>query len=153
MKVSRSAGACSGAARRRYGREAGATSLEFALVCSTLIFVILGIVGLGLLIWTQQALQASAELTARCVTLGATTCTNSKQFAVDTAAAWSMPGMVTTGNVWVQTGATCASTNGHVTAGKFTVVRISSNYWAGTVLPAPFSAITLTATACYPSAA
>jgi Flp pilus assembly protein TadG len=153
MKVSRSAAARSGAARRHFGREAGTTSLEFALVCSTLIVVILGILGLGLMVWTQQALQASAELTARCVTLGATTCANAQQFAVNTVSTWSFSGVVTTGNVWVQSGATCTSTNGHVAAGKFTVVTISSNYWTGGLLPAPFSAVTLTATACYPSAA
>jgi Flp pilus assembly protein TadG len=139
--------------RPRRGRRAGTTSLEFAMCASALILVCFGVMNVGVLLWTHEALQSAAAQTARCAALGSTLCSNAQQYAVDTAAAFTFTGVIATGDVWVQGNTTCASTSGHVTAGKYTVVTIVSHYWSTGLLPIPLGNKTLTATACYPSAA
>jgi Flp pilus assembly protein TadG len=136
----------------RVGRS-GATAVEFALVAWMLILASVGVIQLGLLMWTQEALESAAAQTARCAALGATTCTNAQQYAVNIVSGWTLSGVVTIANVWVQANATCTSTSGSVTAGKFTVVVISTNYWATAwnLLPKPLGSKTLKATACYPT--
>jgi Flp pilus assembly protein TadG len=134
------------------GPRAGTVAVEFALVGSALFLICFGVLDLGILLWTQEALQSAAAQTARCAALGASTCTNPQQFAVNIVSAQTFAGVVTTGNVWVQSNATCTSTQGAVTAGKYTVVRISSSFWASGLLPPPLNLMTLKASACYPNA-
>ena len=115
----------------------------------------IGVLQLGLLMWTQEALETAATQTARCSALGATTCANPQQYAVNIVSEWVLTGVVTTANVWVQANATCASTSGHVTSGKNAVVVITSSYWS-TILPAnwipsPLGNNVLAASACYPT--
>jgi Flp pilus assembly protein TadG len=138
-------------------RSAGSTAVEFAIVCSALLALLFGLLDIGLVLWTKAAMQAAATLTARCAALGTTACANAQQYAVNTVATWSMTGMVGTGNVWVQTNATCTSTQGNVTAGKNTVVTITSTYWVNGLvqtglIPAGLASVTLNASACYPNA-
>ena len=128
------------------------------MVAGILLIACIGVVNLGLLLWTQEALQSAAMQTARCAALGASPCASPQQYAVNIAAAQSFPGVTNTANVWVQANATCASTQGNVTAGKYTVVTITSTYWSS--LLASIESVAnllrskvLTATACYPSAA
>jgi Flp pilus assembly protein TadG len=146
------------AAGRPRGGSAGTATLEFAIVCSALIALCFGILDIGLVQWTEQAMQAAAALTARCAALGTSACSNPQQYAVNAVATWSMTGMVSTSNVWVQTNATCTSTKGNVTAGNNTVVTITSSYWTSglvlsTFIPSSLASMTLNASACYPNAA
>jgi Flp pilus assembly protein TadG len=138
-------------ARRRGGR-AGSAAVEFALVCSAFLLICFGVVELGLLLWTQQALQSAAAKTARCVTLAATACANAQQYAVTTATTLSFTGVTAAGNVWVGQNVTCASKKGSAPPGKYTVVTISTNFWATGLLPPPLSTKAFTVSACYPSA-
>jgi Flp pilus assembly protein TadG len=127
---------------RRLGRDCrGTTALEFAVIASVLLPMLFGTIELGLLMWTHNALQSTATLTARCAALGS--CTNPAQFAVSTAGHWVVSGVITARNVTVNAAAT--SCNG--TAGSFVTVAISSSYW---VLPQPFLAPTLRVAACFP---
>ena len=138
-------------ARRRRGARSGATAVEFALTSSALLMLCFGVMNLGLLLWTQEAIEAAAAATARCSALGASTCSNAQQYADSVAAAEAFTGVITTANVWVQANATCASTQGNVTAGKNTVVIITSSFWSSGLLSYPLGGKALGATACYPS--
>jgi hypothetical protein len=144
---------------RRQRRDAGGAALEFALVLGAFLIVCLGVMDVGLLLWTQQALDMAAAKTARCAALGCcveppgTACVGSSQYAVDMVTFATFASVVGTSNVWVQGSATCTSTSGNVTAGKYTVVRISTSYWANGLLPKPFLGKVLSAAACYPSSA
>lgn len=142
--------------RRRRGGRAGSTSLEFGLIGGTLLVMCIGTIDLGLLLWSQEVLQLAATETARCVALGASPCATPASYAVGIASQYSFTGTITTGNVWVQGNATCASTQGHVTAGNYTVVTITDSYWATLFSAFEPVAIALgantarTVTACYP---
>jgi Flp pilus assembly protein TadG len=125
----------------------GTTAVEFALTGVVLLAVLFGIVDLGLLMWTHNALQSTAMLTARCAALGS--CANPSQFAVTTADQWILPGIIDGADVTVQNPAT--SCNG--TAGSFVTVTIASSHWANGALPPPLAATTLQVSACFPMAA
>jgi len=132
--------------RWRPGRRAGSASVEFALTCSALFLVCLGVLDLGIILWTEEAVQSAAALTARCVALGATPCANAKQYAVNLATAQTFAGVVTTANVVVQTGVNCPKSK--APSGNYTVVTINSTYWA-TSLSGTLAGTPITATACY----
>jgi Flp pilus assembly protein TadG len=131
----------------------GTTSLEFGLIAAVFTLLFMGTLELGLLLWTQNSLQMTAALTARCVALGAPACSTPATFAVNTASSWLFSGSVNSTNVWVQKNATCASRQGTVASGKFTVVTITMPFWGTGMLPPPFASKTLNATACFPTAA
>jgi hypothetical protein len=128
----------------------GTTAVEFAVIAGVLLPMLFGTLSLGFLMWTHNALLSTAALTARCIALGSSLCAaNPKQFAVNTAQQWIVPGIINTKNVIIQHPAT--SCNG--TAGSFVTVAITSTYWAADILPQPFAATTLQVTACFPVAA
>ncbi|GBQ34211.1 TadE family protein [Gluconacetobacter azotocaptans] len=130
---------------RRCGRGGrGAAALEFAIVASVFIAMLLGMIELGLLWWTRNALQLTADLTARCDALGA--CADPSGFAAAQAGEWGLSGAVS--HISVTTPSQCHGFT--TTSGKFVMVQIDSGYWAG--LPPPLSGMTLQVSACYPVA-
>jgi Flp pilus assembly protein TadG len=147
-------------ARRRRGGRAGSTTLEFALIASTLLIICLGSINLGALLWTQEVMELAAADTARCVALGSSLCANPQTYAIGIAQQYSFNGVLpivgSVNPVWSHTNATCSSTSGNVTPGTNTVVTITSTYWSGTLsifesLGMTLGTKVLTATACYPS--
>jgi Flp pilus assembly protein TadG len=127
----------------------GTTAVEFALLAGVLLPMLFGIVGLGFLMWTHNALQTTAALTARCVAIGSSLCSaNPAQFAVNTAQQWIVPGIINVEDVDIQTAAT--SCNG--VAGPFVTVAIASSFWASVMLP-PLAASTLQVNTCFPVSA
>jgi Flp pilus assembly protein TadG len=124
----------------------GTTAVEFAIIASVLLPMLFGILSLGLLMWTHNALQSTAALTARCVAIDSSLCPNPAQFAVNTAQQWIVPNIITTGQVTINEAAT--SCNGAV--GSFVTVTITSSYWASDILPQPFAATMLQVSACSP---
>jgi Flp pilus assembly protein TadG len=128
----------------------GTTAVEFAVIASVLLPMLFGTLSLGLLMWTYNALQTTAALTARCVAIGSSQCSaNPAQFAVNLAQQWIVPGIINTGNVVITPAAT--SCNG--AAGSFVTVTITPTYWASGILPQPFAATTLQVAASFPCAA
>jgi Flp pilus assembly protein TadG len=57
--------------------ESGASALEFALTAPAFFLFIFGIIGAGLLFWTQTGIQHGAERAARCASINSTLCPNS----------------------------------------------------------------------------
>jgi Flp pilus assembly protein TadG len=129
----------------------GTTAVEFAVIAGVLLPMLFGSLSLGFLMWTYNALQSTAALTARCVALGSSLCPpgQAKQFAADTAQQWIVPGIVNAKHVAIDTNAT--SCNG--AAGSFVTVTIPSSFWASNILPPPFAAVSLQVSACFPTAA
>ncbi|HEX4367501.1 MAG TPA: TadE family protein [Rhodopila sp.] len=136
--------------RRLRGERQGSTAVEFAIIAGVMLPLLFGTVDLGLLMWTHNALQSTAALTARCIAIGSSACSaNPAQFAVTTAGQWIVPGIINTGQVTINTAAT--SCNGAAgSLGPFVTVAIVSSYWASGVLPPPFAATNVHVTACFP---
>jgi Flp pilus assembly pilin Flp len=128
----------------------GTTAVEFAVIAGVLLPMLFGILSLGFLMWTHNALQSTAALTARCVALGSSQCAaNPEQFAVNTAQQWIVPGIINAGDVKIHKHATsCNDAAGSF--GPFVTVTITSTYWASNILPQPFAATTLKVSACFP---
>ncbi|MEA2741605.1 MAG: hypothetical protein QOH05_4912 [Acetobacteraceae bacterium] len=128
------------------GRRDGATAIEFALVAALFLPLCLAIFDAGLLLWTQGALQSTAALTARCAAIASPVCTNPQQFAVTTAGNWVFAGIISAVDVVPAPAVVC------IAPVPFLKVTITSQYWAGTVLPPPLNGRTLTAVAYFPVA-
>ena len=72
-----------------------------------------------------------------------------KPDAVTTAGQWIVPGIISTGQVTINTAAT--SCNGAAGSfGPFVTVAIVSSYWGANVLPPPFAATTVHVASCFP---
>jgi Flp pilus assembly protein TadG len=100
--------------RRYFGRfshdRRGSTAVEFAIVGSAFFLMLLGIIGFGLRLFTQQVMQATALQTARCVAIGASDCCASASdcslapaYAVSTAQSFGVVGLTTSGVSIVKT--------------------------------------------------
>jgi Flp pilus assembly protein TadG len=128
----------------------GAAALEFALVASVFLMLLLGTIQIGLLWWTENALQTTAMLTARCAALQhfCTTPQTTQAFAVSTAGKYTLSNAITASNVSVTSASSCdASTPGY---SHFTRVTITSTVWANVLISA-LGGTAIKASACYPS--
>jgi Flp pilus assembly protein TadG len=133
--------------RRLLGDRTGGTAVEFAVVASGVVLLLLGSLEVGLLLWTNTALQVAAAQTARCAALD--TCSpNPQSYAVSLAGQWAGAGAVKTSDVTVSSASICQGAAAGYS--KFTMVTISSEVWNG-LLMAPLSSVKLKASACYPS--
>src|SRR3954453_17998832 len=91
----------------------GVAAVEFAIVGSVFLLLLLGTIQVALLWWTENALQITAMLTARCAALGAPSCTTSqasKTFAVATAGRFTLANAITAANVSVTPASSCKAT-------------------------------------------
>lgn len=131
--------------RRFLEDRTGVTTVEFAVVALGFLFLLIGSLQVGLLLWTNNALRVTAALTARCAALG--TC-SPQSYAVALAGEWAGTGAVKTSDVTVSSASTCEGASSGYS--KFTMVTISSELWDG-LLITPLSSVKLKASACYPS--
>jgi len=122
----------------------GVVALEFAIVGPMLVFLLLAIIEISLLGWTQIVLQLTASQTARCAGIGSSLCSNYKQFAVDTAATWLYSNAISTDNVTLETGVSCSSAPGH-----YARITITAPFVGSVPLPGILGGGTLSAQACY----
>ena len=132
---------------------AGAGAVEFALVLGPLIFLILGAMEYGRLLWTKQALQETAIAGARCMGVLATGCASGGAYSSTSATAY-IQGVasgfsltVPTANVTLNRAASCAGVSG------FSSVSISYAFQAAVpvLLGAASNTMPLTASACFPN--
>ncbi len=142
---------------RRLARDRkAATTIELAFVCTAMMSVSFAILEGGFLLWTRGAMQSTAELVARCVAVGTSvasspcnTTDNAKQYAIDTMQKFvPISSVFSTSNVGITTVTKCPPTTG--ANGNFKQVTITSSFWSGLSLPAPWNSIDLSVTACYP---
>lgn len=135
--------------RRLTGDRSGVAAVEFALVASGFLLLLIGALEVGLLLWTNNALQITAGLTARCAALK--TCSpDSKSYAVSLAGQWAGAGAVKASDVTVSPPALSACQGASGGYSKFTEVTISSELWSSLGI-GPLAGVKLQASACYPS--
>ena len=129
----------------------GVSALEFAIVAGVFLVLSFGVIELGLLWWTKNALQATAALTARCAGLGACQCAagacTPAQFAVETASAWVVTGVIGTADVTISSNVACNGTP----QTTHTSAAITSRFWASDSLPPPFPSTAISVSACFPT--
>jgi Flp pilus assembly protein TadG len=127
--------------RRLYDDEQGATAVEFALLMTAFIFVIFGLIRVGVMMWTQAGLQHGAEVAARCASVNTTLCGSQSQiqnYAAANSLAVNPPSSAFTVPVQPSTG-TCGSNMGNLVTASY-----SFNFF-------PVGGqITLAAKSCYP---
>lgn len=131
----------------------GVAALEFALIGTPLLVMSFGTLEFGRLIWTREALQATAITVARCMAVTESSCASggvysaadAASYATSVASGWSVT--LPTGDVTLNNAATCASVTG------FSQVTI--NYTFTTMLPTLLTSLSngigLTVTACFPN--
>lgn len=126
------------------GDKRGAAAIEFAFASMALMTLVFGIVEMGRMLWTRQALQGAAAETARCLAIGSLQCQSGGAYAATAAANRGISGLQSS-MVTVSVNDPCGSGSGN-----FTKVTIAYPY--ASVVPAFVSAPTggLTATACFP---
>jgi Flp pilus assembly protein TadG len=133
------------AMRRFVAQRRATTTVEFGLVGSMMLLATFGTIDLGMLLWTQSAMQSTAAIAVRCAAIASPLCANNvPSYAASMANGWIMPGVVFASNVQLTSVTTCNSASG-----TFEQVTITVSFWAN-VLPWPFHGQTLTASACYP---
>jgi len=79
------------------GDRSGTTLAEFAMLMPLFFVLVIGIVQVGQMLWTQAALQHAVEMAARCATVNATSCgtsANIQSFATTQAYGMSFPNSV-----------------------------------------------------------
>jgi len=124
----------------------GSMAVEFALIGSVFLMVILGIVQGGLLLWAKAAIEESASRAARCTAITSSYCTDPAADVTPLLNGWGVSGIVPSVSVSVASGTTCNNTAGH-----FSLVTVkSTGPVLSNILPA-FSNIVLSSSSCYPS--
>lgn len=124
----------------------GTTSLEFAIVGSAFILLVIFIFEASLLLWARGAIQMTASQTARCIAISSSACTDRQAYATSLLGTWGVSGIIPLINVGPPLDTTCGSTAGH-----FISVTISSAGSGSAGFISPLSAVVLTASACYPT--
>jgi Flp pilus assembly protein TadG len=125
-------------------------AIEFAIVGVVLLVCSLGVIDLGMIIWTQGSLQAVAADAARCGAISAAGCTTTSavQTYVQTEAAnWIMSTLISGLTINVN-GTVNAATCPAISTGTYETVQISTTYLSSW-LPPPFSNYTINVCASY----
>lgn len=65
--------------RRLLAESRGLTLVEFAILLPVFVALVLGVMQLGQLFWTQSALQHAVEMAARCASINTTLCSTTTQ--------------------------------------------------------------------------
>jgi Flp pilus assembly protein TadG len=125
--------------------ERGGAVVEYAIVSTLYMFILLGAISTGLAWWTENSLQIAAALTARCTALG--TCTSST-YAVAAVKSWMGISAINSGGVSVTTSSTCFNSSGSYS--QFTKVTLTSYLWKRKLVW-PLSENSISASACFPN--
>jgi Flp pilus assembly protein TadG len=115
----------------------GAVAVELSLILPALLVVVLGLMDVGRLIWTQTTLDRAVESAARCAAVNTVSCGSTS--ATQTYAAGQAFGLAVATAVFTATTATCGA-NVSVTMPFAFIIP-----WLTT------ANITLDASACYPT--
>lgn len=134
----------------------GVAFIEFALVATVLFLVTFVTIEIGMVLWTQSALQGIAADAARCDAIGGSACTgsNSVESYVQTEASnWIMSAIANnTGatGLKVYTSSTDCSA---MSVGTFDTVQITTSFFSNflSFLPQSLSNYTISVCASYPT--
>jgi Flp pilus assembly protein TadG len=124
----------------------GSVALEFALVASVFFMLLLGIIELGMIMWSRSTLQTVAAQTARCAAIGSSLCgSGATQYAISLAGEWLPSYTITAQDVTVSATTTC-----YGATGKFDTVTITVPVWTGGLI-SPIAGGSQTLEACFPT--
>jgi Flp pilus assembly protein TadG len=128
----------------------GTAAVEFALVASVFIVLVLGELEFGRLIWILQALQVTGQQTARCVAIGSSACASAASYAVSVASAHGVVGL-TNANVQV-TSVTGTGHTGCNPPASNTMVQVKITLAFSSTVATLFPGLNqnLVSTSCYP---
>jgi len=118
--------------------ERGTTALEFALTAPAFFLFLFGIIGLGLMFWTQIGLQHGAEMAARCASINSRLCPTNNPSSITNYAMQQAYGLSLPTTAFTYSTQTCGN-------------QVNASYTF--VLPdiLNMGAITLKAQACFPA--
>jgi Flp pilus assembly protein TadG len=114
----------------------GASVVEFAVLLPLFMSLVIGLMQLGQMLWTQAALQHAVEMAARCASVNAVSCANAGQ--IQTYAATQAYGLTLPVATFTVTVPVCGN-------------QVAANYaflFQTILFPAP--SINLSARSCYP---
>jgi Flp pilus assembly protein TadG len=115
--------------------QAGSVALDFALIATPLLLLLLGTMELGRMLWYQNALNYSVEEAARCATIDVHNCATTDQIK-SYAAARAAAGFAS--STFTPTTAACGN-------------KVTASYPMTLSIPFASLSITLTAQSCYPT--
>ena len=131
----------------------GAAAVEFALVVIPLLFLLIGVIEFGRLLWTRQSMQSLAMSAARCMSIPQTQCATAGAYSSDKTITFVIDGASKLGVPLVAANVTPASSTTCGGVSGFSTVTI--NYTFNTIAPRIITALTsgsaLTVTACFPT--
>jgi Flp pilus assembly protein TadG len=133
----------------------GMAAMEFAIAATALMMLTLGTIEFARLLWTQEALDATAIQTARCIGVLASSCTsggsysedNTKTYAEQVATGWGIT--LTDADITPSDD----ETTGPCASGVTTLAQVSISYTFQSVVPGLLSMLAggeaLTSQACF----
>jgi Flp pilus assembly protein TadG len=122
--------------RRLAGDCRGVAAIEFAICAPILLVVMFGIIELGRIMWTQNALHYSVEEAARCMTIDTTVCSSSSTTQSFAAARSGVPNIPT--SAFTVANAGCGN-------------QVSASYLFPFISNEFNISITLSASSCFPA--
>jgi Flp pilus assembly protein TadG len=96
----------------------GTNALELALVTPVFVLIVIGIFGLGFVLWVENSIQSAAAQAARCAVVDAN-CATTAQIQ-NAAIGWALGAPITAANVTVNLNATCNGITGKAVAISYT---------------------------------
>jgi Flp pilus assembly protein TadG len=134
-------------------QEGGASAVEFALVIGPLLFLLLGAIECGRLLWTRQILQSLAISTARCMGVRQADCASSGAYSATKTTSYVIAQAVrlrltiTSANVALDAAASCGGVSGFSSATiSYTFVTVAPK-----VVTALAGGAAISGSACFPN--
>ena len=118
--------------------ERGTSALEFALTAPAFFLFVFGIIGLGLMFWTQIGLQHGTEMAARCASINSTLCPTNNPGAITDYAMQQAYGLSLPSSTFTYSAQTCGN-------------QVNASYTFALPDFLNIGPLTLTAQACFPA--
>ncbi len=140
--------------RGLFKARSGASAMEFAVLATPMVLLLFGVLEIGRLQWTRNAVEEVAAAGARCVGLASVSCSDngspraynsSKTLSYMTNEAMSWSVNVANADIVVSTAATCQGLS------NFTQVTVSHRFRSGLLAIAGLSDYPIASVACYPN--
>lgn len=117
-------------------RNDGAVTIEYALILPVLLVMVLGIIDVGRLLWTQTTLERAVEAASRCAAINTTLCGTTAK--IQNYAVTQAYGLTVTTSVFTVSTPVCG-------------VTVQASFPFRLIVPwLARTSLTLTATSCYP---
>jgi len=116
----------------------GGPALDLALAVPAFLVIVLGVLGVAFVLWTENSIQSAAAQAARCAVVDSFACATASQIQ-NAAVGWALGAPISTANVTVNLSATCA--NG--ISGKAVAITYTTTFFV--------ISTTMSAESCYPN--